>query len=65
MAERQLPLAAHNENIAASGDVERIGPRVAREDHVGMPASVQRLIDMREILNTAASILKNTAKTFL
>lgn len=65
MPERQLPLAAHNENIAASGDVERIGPWVARDDHAGMPATVQRLIDMREIHNTAASILKDTAKTSL
>lgn len=65
MAERQLPLATHNENIAASGDVERIAPWVAREDHVGMPASVHGLIDMRETLNTAASNLKDSAKAFM
>ena len=65
MAERQLPLATHNENHAASGDVERIGPWVAHDDHAGMPATVQRLIDMREILNTAASNLKDSAKAFM
>lgn len=65
MPERELPFAAHNENIAASGDVERIGPWVAHDDHAGMPASLQGLIDMREILDTATGILKDTAKTFL
>lgn len=65
MAERQLPLAAHNENIAACGDAERIGPWVARDDHARTPASVHGVIDMREILDTAASVLKDSAKAFL
>lgn len=65
MPERQLLLAAHNENIAACGDAERTDLWVASGDHAGMPASVHGVIDMREILDTAANILKDTAKAFL
>ena len=65
MPERPFPLATHNENIAACGDAERTDLWVARDDHAGMPASVHGVIDMREILDTAANTLKDSAKAVL
>ena len=55
----------HNENIPACGDAERTGLWVARDDHAGMPACVHGLIDMREIPDQAANILKDSKQALL